>query len=122
MKFKKTFSVWPIKTYEKLKDAFDSGETVYCVTTGGWGEDDNAIVIGAGKVKDYAHLFEYDLDEIGYDSEEEFLQECSDFNCIVIDKYYGQSSENFCIPELDGRGELAEEIYMYFGKPKPYWN
>lgn len=110
---KKNFRVFLITEWKQLKRYFDEGETIYATRAGGYGEDDGAVVIGVGKVKDMIDKIRFDPDEMGCDTEEDIIEIYGDRDCVVIDKMWGQSMENFMIPEFQGT-ELAEEGFMMF--------
>lgn len=90
-----------VTSEKELKTLLDTGCTVYARGTGPFGEDENAKVIGFGKVKDLRNKIknvEQMMDEEGYDEDatvDDWFTDWEDETVVVLDKTIGQGPYNF---------------------------
>lgn len=86
---------------KELKTLLDMGCNVYAHGTGPFGEDEDAKVIGFGKIKDLRNKLkgiEWTMDEEGYDANadvEEWFADNGETTAVVLDKSIGQEPCNF---------------------------
>ena len=92
------YGMTQVETEEQLQALLDAGVEVEAHSTGPFGEDENAVVIGFGKMKDLRNMLEVDDEVLEYDdygSIDEFLDDNAEETVIVLDQKIGQSNNNY---------------------------
>ena len=87
-----------IKSEEQIKRLLDVDGSIEAKHTGPFGENEGAVVIGYGKIKDLRDMLKgigEAASEEGYDTAENWLADNEETSIVVLDKTIGQSGYNW---------------------------
>lgn len=101
-----------VETEEELREYLEERITVRAMKTGPFGEDEGAEVIAFGRIGNpriarKLKVDESEMEDLGYESKEEYLEDFADTEVVVLDDTIGQRDCNFYMLDAYSVGDLS---------------